>query len=264
VDPPESLRPGRAAVRGVLHRARHGQVPAAHGLQLPAPRQAGDRGRSRAMREWVEETYPALRERARSEGAGVLFGDQVRGALRPARRAHLRSQGPDTDRGADRNRFGLSAMSTISTRGELHFTVLNQSFNAEVFIAFLHRLLGQFEEEIHLVVDGHPAHRAKKVVDWVARRPDQIELHFLPAYARPMSTPMSWSMPISSAPSPPKGHRRSGPDGARGPRLLPPCPETPGLGARLFSGAACEVRQLLHLGSHHCTWRTGVRGSLGA
>jgi hypothetical protein len=135
------------------------------------------------MREWVEETYPALRERARSEGAGVLFGDQVRGALRPARRAHLGSQGPDTDRGADRNRFGLSAMSTISTRGELHFTVLNQSFNAEVFIAFLHRLLGQFEEEIHLVVDGHPAHRAKKVVDWVARRPDQIELHFLPAYA---------------------------------------------------------------------------------
>lgn len=30
------------------------------------------------MRAWVEETYPALRERARSEGALVLFGDQVR------------------------------------------------------------------------------------------------------------------------------------------------------------------------------------------
>ena len=80
------------------------------------------------------------------------------------------------------NRFGLSAMSTISTRGDLHFTVLRDKFNAEVFIAFLDRLLGQFEEKIHLVVDGHSAHRAKKVREWVAKRPDRIELHFLPAY----------------------------------------------------------------------------------
>jgi transposase len=74
-------------------------------------------------------------------------------------------------------------MSTISTRGELHFTVLRDKFNAEGFIVFLDRLLGQFEEKIHLVVDGHSAHRAKKVAAWIAQRLDRIELHFLPAYA---------------------------------------------------------------------------------
>lgn len=136
-----------------------------------------------AMREWVEETYPALRERARSEGAVVLFGDQVgvRSDQLSGRTWGRKGQTPTTARTG--NRFGLSAMSTISTRGDLHFTILRDKFNAEVFIVFLDRLLGQFEEKIHLVVDGHSAHRAKKVAEWVADRNDRIELHFLPAYA---------------------------------------------------------------------------------
>ena len=135
-----------------------------------------------AMREWVEDTYPALRKRARSEGAVILFGDQVgvRSDQLPGRTWGRKGQTPTVARTG--NRFGLSAMSTISTRGDLHFTVLRDKFNAEVFIAFLDRLLGQFEEKIHLVVDRHSAHRAKKVREWVAKRPDRIELHFLPAY----------------------------------------------------------------------------------
>jgi transposase len=74
-------------------------------------------------------------------------------------------------------------MSTISTKGELHFTVMRERFNAEVFIVFLDRLIGSFDRKIHLVVDGHSVHRAKKVKDWVAARADRIELHYLPAYA---------------------------------------------------------------------------------
>jgi transposase len=113
----------------------------------------------------------------------ILFGDQVgvRSDQLAGRTWGRKGQTPTVARAG--NRFGLSAMSTISTRGELHFTVLRERFNAEVFLVFLDRLLGQFEEKIHLVVDGHSAHRAKKVREWVAERPDRIELHFLPAYA---------------------------------------------------------------------------------
>ncbi len=35
----------------------------------------------------------------------------------------------------------------------------------------------------HLVVDGHSAHRSKKVRDWLAAHPDDVELHFLPPYS---------------------------------------------------------------------------------
>ncbi|WP_233163639.1 IS630 family transposase [Glycomyces salinus] len=136
-----------------------------------------------AMREWVEVTYPALRDRARVEGAAILFGDQVgvRSDHLAGRTWGLKGQTPVVARTG--NRFGLNAMSTISTRGQLHFTVFRESFNAEVFIAFLDKLLGQFDQKIHLVVDGHSAHRAKIVRQWVERRSKRIELHCLPSYA---------------------------------------------------------------------------------
>jgi hypothetical protein len=72
-----------------------------------------------AMRAWVEESYPALRERTRTEGAVVLFGDQVgvRSDQLSGRTWGRKGQTPTVARAG--NRFGLSAMSTISTRGEL-------------------------------------------------------------------------------------------------------------------------------------------------
>jgi transposase len=42
---------------------------------------------------------------------------------------------------------------------------------------------------VHLIVDGHPVHRAKLVSAWVGRHADQIELHVLPGY-RPELNPV--------------------------------------------------------------------------
>jgi hypothetical protein len=77
-----------------------------------------------AMREWIEDTYPALRERARAEGGVVLFGDQVgvRSDQLAGRTWGRRGQTPTLVRTG--NRFSLNAMSTISTKGELHITVM--------------------------------------------------------------------------------------------------------------------------------------------
>jgi transposase len=160
-----------------------GKVLRRMGFNFQRPDKRAIEADPEAMREWVEETYPALRERARGEGSVILFGDQVGvGSDQLSGRTWGRKgQTPTVARTG--NRFGLSAMSTISTRGDLHFTVLRDKFNAEAFISFLDRLLGQFEEKISLVVDGHSGHRAKSVREWVAERPDRIELHFLPAYA---------------------------------------------------------------------------------
>jgi transposase len=53
-----------------------------------------------------------------------------------------------------------------------------------VFIDFLGRLLRDCGgRKVHLVVDGHPLHRAKAVSAWVGRHGDRIELHFLPGYS---------------------------------------------------------------------------------
>lgn len=62
------------------------------------------------------------------------------------------------------NRFSVNAMSAISTKGRMHFMV----FTAEVMCRFPERLAGHFDHKVHLVLDGHSAHRSKKVRDWLA------------------------------------------------------------------------------------------------
>ncbi|GAA2401850.1 hypothetical protein GCM10010420_31070 [Streptomyces glaucosporus] len=50
-------------------------------------------------------------------------------------------------------------------------------------VRFLDRLIGQFDRQIHLIVDGRSAHRSRKVRTWLAGHPDRVEPHFLPWYS---------------------------------------------------------------------------------
>jgi transposase len=75
-------------------------------------------------------------------------------------------------------------ISAISNGGMLRFRLFTGSFTGAVFIEFLRRLLRDCGgRKVHLIVDGHPVHRAKLVSAWVARHAKRIELHFLPGYS---------------------------------------------------------------------------------
>ena len=75
-------------------------------------------------------------------------------------------------------------ISAISNQGLLRFRLFVGSFNGPVFLDFLRRLLGDNGGgKVHLIVDGHPVHRAKLVSAWVGRHTERIELHFLPGYS---------------------------------------------------------------------------------
>src|SRR6266508_474976 len=81
-------------------------------------------------------------------------------------------------------RFGVNLISAISNQGRLRFRLFEGSFAGPVFIDFLRRLLRDLAgRKVHLIVDGHPVHRAKLVSAWVAQRPTRIDLHFLPGYS---------------------------------------------------------------------------------
>lgn len=41
--------------------------------------------------------------------------------------------------------------------------VFTETFDADVMFRFLDRLAGHFDRKVHLVVDGHSAHRSRKV-----------------------------------------------------------------------------------------------------
>jgi transposase len=75
-------------------------------------------------------------------------------------------------------------ISAISNQGMLRLRLFVGSFSGPVFIDFLRRLLRDCGgRKVHLIVDGHPVHRAKLVSAWIGRHADRIELHFLPGYS---------------------------------------------------------------------------------
>lgn len=80
-------------------------------------------------------------------------------------------------------RFSLNMISAISPRGQLRFMVVRGGVNASVFVDFLKRLVHGQRRPIYLIVDGHPAHRAKKVKEYVEQLQGKLRLFFLPSYS---------------------------------------------------------------------------------
>jgi transposase len=137
-----------------------------------------------AVARWLAETYPAIRAQAKREGGVVLWLDEmgVRSDAAAGRSWAPIGKTPVIKRTG--KRFGVNMISAISNAGRLRFRLFTGSFTAAVFLDFLGRLLRDCGgRKIHLIVDSHPVHRAKRVSAWVGRHADQIQLHFLPGYS---------------------------------------------------------------------------------
>jgi transposase len=91
-----------------------------------------------------------------------------------------------TDAGDQGHRQALQGqqIAAMSNTGTLRFRVFDERFTGPLFLDFLKRLVRDNRgRKVMLIVDGHPAHRARVVRDWIAANPTLIELHFLPGYA---------------------------------------------------------------------------------
>jgi transposase len=133
---------------------------------------------------WLAETYPAIRAQARREGGVVLWLAEmgVRSDAAAGRSWAPVGQTPVIKRTG--KRFRVNMISAISNAGMLRFRLFTGSFSGSVLIDFLGRLLRDCGgQKVHLLVDGHPVHRARLVSTWAGRHADRIELPFLPGYS---------------------------------------------------------------------------------
>jgi transposase len=137
----------------------------------------------KAVKRWLEKDYPAIRRRAKREGAQIFFADEagVRSDYHSGTTWGRRGQTPIvSSTGA---RFGANLISAISAQGQLRFMLTKGRVTAAVFIEFLKRLLINATSTIFVVVDGHPTHRAKSVARFVAAQEGRLALFFLPPYS---------------------------------------------------------------------------------
>jgi len=136
------------------------------------------------VRAWLDEIYPKIERRARQEGAEILWGDEMGMRSDHTTGTSWSPVGKTPVVKGTGKRFKTNMIAAISNTGTLRFRVFGEKFTGPVFLDFVKRLVKQNEgRKILLIVDGHPAHRAKLVRDWVTARPELIELHFLPGYS---------------------------------------------------------------------------------
>jgi len=136
-----------------------------------------------AVEQWRERDYPRLRQRAKSCRAEIFFLDEagIRSDAPLQRTWGARGETPVVKTSGQRQ--SVSAISAINANGAFWYNVYTGRFNAERFIKFLRQFIRTRRRPVFLVVDGHPAHRAKLVSAFVQSMKGRLELHFLPGYA---------------------------------------------------------------------------------
>jgi transposase len=135
------------------------------------------------VKSWLKNEYPAIERRAKEEGATIYFGDEtgMRSDHQTGKSYAPKGQTPIIKRTGQR--FSLNMISAISNRGHLQFMVLDGRFNGEVFQNFLSQMIKHSKKKIFFVTDGHPAHKTKKLNEWLAKNHKKIEVFFLPPYS---------------------------------------------------------------------------------
>ena len=134
---------------------------------------------------WLSEVYPAIKARAKKEGALILWQDESGVRLQQLTPlAGYAPRGVKAVANVSGKYIGVNMISALSNGGQLHFSLFEGKFTAQVFIAYLTRLIGEYAgRKIFLICDNHSTHHAKDLKAWAAEHTDEIELFFLPAYS---------------------------------------------------------------------------------
>jgi transposase len=136
-----------------------------------------------AIKRWTTEVFPRLRARAKRVGAKVFFLDEagVRSDQVLGRTWGLRGKTPEV--ATSGRRQSVSAISAVNARGAFWYEIYTERLNASRFLELLKHFMRGRKSPVFLVLDGHPAHIAKAVAQYVQSLKGRLELHFLPGYA---------------------------------------------------------------------------------
>jgi transposase len=139
--------------------------------------------RPEAVKEWMEEEYPQIKERAKEQNAEIWWGDET--AVKPECH-YRRSYAPKGKTPVVRQpakRFHSSLISAINNQGKINWMPLREAINADTFVKFLKQLIKKRTRKIILIVDNLKVHHSYVVRDWLKGKEERIELVYLPSYS---------------------------------------------------------------------------------
>jgi transposase len=151
------------------------------GLSPQKPKRIAYQQNPAAVKKFLHEEYPAIKQLAGDLGAKIYWGDEasIRSDYHSGTTWARKGETPVLKTtGA---RFSVNMISAICGTGEIRFMVTEKTCTAPVFIDFLKRLIHGQKQPV-LIVDGHPAHKSRMVKKFVESVEGKPRL-FIPCYS---------------------------------------------------------------------------------
>jgi transposase len=137
----------------------------------------------KAVKNWLEKTYPMIADRARQEKAEIHWGDEAGFRSDHQTGTSYSPKGKTPIIKSTGKRFRINMISTVTNKGTMRFMLFEESFTADVFLKFLKRLTKGSPSKIFLILDNLRVHHAKILKPWLEENKDKIELFYLPSYS---------------------------------------------------------------------------------
>jgi hypothetical protein len=135
------------------------------------------------VREFVEQTLPAVQEKADKEEAQLHFVDEVGVKTSDQIGTSYAPKGDTPVQEVPKTHIEQDVISSVTPDGDLLYWAFPGTMKAEKFIDFLEHLVSEASGKIIVLTDRHPAHDAQAVEDWLEGRESQIEVEWLPRYS---------------------------------------------------------------------------------
>lgn len=138
---------------------------------------------SKKVREWLDDEYPSIKEKAKNEGAQIHWGDEtgVRNNSQHGRSYAPKGKTPVKESMA--KRFSVNMISTVTNQGQVEFMIYSGSMNSDRLIEFMGQLIKNKQQKIFLILDNLRVHHSKIVKQWLEKNKSKIEVYYLPSYS---------------------------------------------------------------------------------
>lgn len=147
------------------------------------PKKRACEQQSKAVKKWIDEEYPKIKQQAKSENATIHWGDET-GARHSNQ--HGRSYAPKGKTPVKKTmakRFSMNMISTVTNQGKVEFMIYSGTMNSQRLIEFMNQLIKNKGNKTYLILDNLRVHHSRLVKTWEEENKEKITLFYLPSYS---------------------------------------------------------------------------------
>lgn len=138
----------------------------------------------KAVQVWLEGEYPAIEQRAKSEGAEIHWGEETALVNTDVRgRSYAPAGKTSVAFAVGGTRQKLFMIATVTNQGKTRWMIIDDAVDSGKPIEFLQALIQDAGKKVFLILDNLRVHHSKVVKAWVAERKGQIELLYPTRYS---------------------------------------------------------------------------------